>query len=124
MILYNCARCPAYCCSYARIAVTERDVERLAKHFDLPVETARRRFTKKGEEPGERVLRHAPDPHYGTACRFLDRETRRCTIYNSRPSICRSYPGDGRCGYYDFLCFERRIQEDPEFVPTAYNVPD
>ena len=27
-------------------------------------------------------------------------------------------PG-GRCGYYDFLSFERRAQEDPEYVATT-----
>ena len=26
-------------------------------------------------------------------------------------SLCRSFPG-GRCGYYDFLAFERRAQEE------------
>ena len=31
---------------------------------------------------------------------------------------CRTYPG-GRCGYYDFLAFERRTQEDPEYISTT-----
>ena len=30
--------------------------------------------------------------------------------------MCRSFPGGGRCGYYDFLSFERRAQEDDKFV--------
>jgi hypothetical protein len=33
---YSCSKCPAYCCSYPEIEVTTRDIERLAKHFDLP----------------------------------------------------------------------------------------
>jgi len=37
--------------------------------------------------------------------------------------FCRSFPGTTRCGYYDFLSFERRAQEDPEFVPTCWNGP-
>ena len=41
-------------------------------------------------------------------------------IYAARPAHCRSYPG-GRCGYYDFLSFERAAQEDPEFVATTWN---
>jgi len=36
-------------------------------------------------------------------------------------AICRSYPGDGRCGYYDFLSAERRHQEDPELVAVTNN---
>ena len=31
--MYNCSKCPGYCCSYPLIALTKRDVERLAKHF-------------------------------------------------------------------------------------------
>lgn len=117
---YNCDRCPAYCCSYPRIPVEEADVHRLALHLNLPFETVARKFTKKGDEPGEVILRHKPDPIYGTACKFLDRTTRRCTVYEGRPAICRNYPG-ARCGYYDFLSFERRAQEDPEFIPSTFN---
>lgn len=121
---YNCNRCPSYCCSYTRIAVEGSDVRRLARHFGLTPEAAARKFTKKGDEPGEVILRHKPDAIYGTVCQFLDTETRRCTVYEARPKICRTYPGTVRCGYYDFLCFERRAQEDPEFVPSTYNKPE
>lgn len=118
-IFYNCGKCPAYCCSYPRVIVTPEDVARLAKHFGISAKKARKRFTKKGEEKGERILRHQEDHVYDSVCRFLDRETRGCTIYEARPGICREYPGGGRCGYYDFLSFERRAQEDPDFIPLT-----
>lgn len=118
-IFFNCDKCPAYCCSYPRIQVTRGDIERLAKHHGVSFKKARKRFTKKGEEKGERVLRHQKDHIYESVCRFLDTETRQCTIYEGRPEICRDYPGSSRCGYYDFLSFERRAQEDPDFIPSA-----
>ncbi len=118
-VFYNCDKCPAYCCSYPRIVTTRADIRRLAKRFELTFEQARERFTKDGEEKGERVLRHRHDHIYDSVCRFLDRETRQCTIYDARPGICREYPGSTRCGYYDFLSFERRAQEDPDFIPSA-----
>jgi hypothetical protein len=118
-ISYDCDKCPAYCCSYPRIQVTKRDIQRLAEHHGLTFEVARERFTKKGEEKGERVLRHQQDHIYASVCRFLDTETRRCTIYQGRPAICREYPGSSRCGYYDFLRFERSAQVDPDFIPSA-----
>lgn len=121
-VLYDCNKCPAYCCSYPRIIVTPKDIRRLAKYFKISSEAARKKFTRKGEEPGERILRHKKDETYGTACRFLDRESRMCTIYDARPEICGDYPGTLRCGYWDFVKFERGLQEDPEFIPTAYNV--
>ena len=119
-VLYDCSRCPAYCCTYARIGVTPRDIARLAARFAVTVEEATRRFTQKGYEKGERILRHRKDEIFGTACRFLDKETRKCTIYEHRPSICRAYPATRRCGYYEFLKFERNAQEDPELAVTAW----
>jgi Fe-S-cluster containining protein len=118
-VFYNCDKCPAYCCSYPRVRVTPRDIQRLAKHFGIRYEKARKRFTKMGDGRGERVLRHQQDHIYESVCRFLDTDTRQCTIYEGRPKICRDYPGSTRCGYYDFLSFERRIQDNPEFIPSA-----
>jgi len=116
---YNCARCPAYCCTYARIPVERRDLVRLGKRFGLLPETIRRRFTDPGEEPGELILRHKKDPIFGTACTFLDLETRRCTVYEHRPGICKDHPGTVRCGYYEMLRFERWMQGDPKLIVKA-----
>ncbi len=113
--LYDCLSCPAYCCSYDRISVNKRDLSRLAKHFELSPEVAEERFTKTVE--GERVLRHQKDSVFGSVCMFLDTKTRRCTIYEARPGVCHEYPDRPRCGYYDFLRWERKFQDDKEFVP-------
>lgn len=112
---YDCIKCPAYCCSYDRIIVENKDLARLGRHFGIDTDTARRRFTKQVE--GEQVLRHQKDKIYGTICMFLDTKTRRCTIYDARPGVCHEYPDRPRCGYYDFLKWERRHQEDEEFIP-------
>jgi uncharacterized protein len=112
---YDCLKCPAYCCSYERIIVENRDLKRLARKFDIDVETARKRFTKIRD--GEQVLRHQKDAIYGSICMFLDTKTRRCTIYDARPGVCHEYPDKARCGYYDFLRWERNHQEDPDFIP-------
>lgn len=119
MALYNCAKCPGYCCSYPLIPLTKRDVERLAKHFGLSFREAKRKFTV--ERWGAKYsMRRKADKIFGRICRFFDTEERRCTIYKARPATCRSYPG-GRCGYYDFLSSERNIQDDPEHIATTWN---
>ena len=43
--MYNCKKCPGYCCSYPLIALDKRDVERLAKHFGLTFRQAKAKFT-------------------------------------------------------------------------------
>jgi Fe-S-cluster containining protein len=116
-VLFNCLKCPAYCCSYDRIEVTRRDVARLARHFGLTYEEAEQRYTKIAY--GERVLRHQKDHIFKRVCQFLDTDERRCTIYHARPGVCREYPDSKRCGYYDFLASERRRQQDEEFIPSA-----
>ncbi len=117
---YDCEKCPAFCCTYPHTPVTARDLRRIARHLDIDVESAGRRFTKRGLDPESRILKHRPDNAFLTACHFLDSDTRSCTIYEARPAACREYPGTQRCGYYDFLSAERRRQEDPDLVLAAW----
>jgi Fe-S-cluster containining protein len=115
---FDCAKCPAYCCSiYDRVQVTKRDINRLAKHFGVSYETARRRYTTQWED--ERVLKRVKDVIFPETCTFLDQKTRGCTIYHARPAVCREYPGRPRCAYYDVLQFERRQQGDETVIPVV-----
>ena len=115
---YNCAKCPAYCCSiYERVQVTKGDIRSLAVHFRVDVETARQRFTTTWQ--GEQILRRKKDPIFGKACKFLDPATRQCTIYDARPLVCRNFPDRVRCAYYDLLQFERIQQGDDTVVPLV-----
>ena len=54
-------KCPAYCCSYEHIPLTDEDIRRLGKHFGLDEAEARKKFSKKGDEENPRVLRHKAD---------------------------------------------------------------
>jgi uncharacterized protein len=115
---YDCTKCPGYCCSiYERVQVSKRDLNRLASYFNLTPEAAADRFTKLNGK--ERILRRKADPIFGKACKFLNPETRRCTIYHARPAVCREYPARARCAYYDMLQFERIQQGDHEALPLV-----
>jgi Fe-S-cluster containining protein len=113
---YSCAKCPAYCCSYPEIEVTRRDLARLARHLQLTFAEAEARFTKYDAKEGVRLLRHQKDRIFDSVCTFLDQKTRRCTVYDARPGVCRDYPDSPRCGYYEFLKFERTHQGDEKFI--------
>ena len=95
------------------------DIARIAKHFGVSTRKATERYTKFESTGKVRVMRHRSDKHFVTACMMLDQETRRCTIYEARPGVCRKYPDSSRCGYYDFLRFERNQQGDDEHVATT-----
>lgn len=117
--LYDCVKCTAYCCTYTHIPVNKTDLKRLAKYHGISVEKAEKKFTKKGDKENPRVIRHADDEHFITACMFLDQKTRNCTIYEGRMKICREFPTQKRCGYYEFLKWEREVQDDPTWVATT-----
>lgn len=113
---YDCSKCPGYCCSYPLIEVSRSDIARLAKHFGIDHATAQERFTKYDVEEKARGLRHQKDEFFGQVCRFFDTKERRCTVYEARPETCRGYPYSKTCGYYGFLKFERKLQDDDKFV--------
>ena len=114
---YDCSKCPGYCCSYDQIEVSQHDIKRLAKHLQLTFKQTEARYTKIDD--GKVVLRHHQDEHFKTICVFFDREARRCTVYTARPHPCRTYPYGAKCGYYEFLKFEREHQADEEFIATT-----
>jgi Fe-S-cluster containining protein len=119
-VYFDCSKCPAYCCAiYERVQVSKRDLNRLAKYFELTPEAAEKRYTKIDRSSGERVLRRKKDVIFEQACMFLDPETRGCTIYHARPAVCREYPDRSRCSYYDLLKFERNQQDDQTVLPLV-----
>ncbi|HUS95546.1 MAG TPA: YkgJ family cysteine cluster protein, partial [Hyphomicrobiaceae bacterium] len=100
------------------ISLTKPDVQRLAKHHGITFDKAEARFTRSGHGY-KRIMKRKKDKHFGRICRFFDTDARRCTVYKARPGVCRTFPASKRCGYYDFLTFERHHQKDPEFVATT-----
>ena len=116
-VFYNCVKCPAYCCSYDRVEVSNRDLLKLARHFGIWFEQAEQRYTKSS--PIGPILRQKRDHIFKMVCEFLDRDTRECTIHELRPAVCQNYPNTRRCVYYDSLASERRRQCDDEYIPDA-----
>ncbi len=116
---YDCSKCPGYCCSYPLIEVGKRDIQRLAKHFGITYLQAETRYTRFDRSEKVRSLRQQEDLHFGRICKLFDTKKRQCTVYESRPAVCREYPDGKRCGYFEFLQFEREHQDDPTFVATT-----
>jgi hypothetical protein len=114
-VRYSCDKCPGYCCSYTEIEINTRDVERLARYFELSYAAAEERFTKTNAK-GVMMMRHRKDKIFDSICAQFDQEERRCTVYHARPGVCRQYPDSTRCGYYEFLKFEREQQGDEKLV--------
>lgn len=109
---YDCEACPSYCCAYPIIPVTVADIRRFAKALGLTYEEARARHTER-EGRNRRKLRQRRDPKFDAhACTFLDRRTRLCRIYGSRPEVCSSHPGDD-CEWHDRRLLETLAKGRP-----------
>jgi hypothetical protein len=79
----DCTTC-ANCCRVAKVEVTDRDVERLARHLRLPLAEFLAAYTE--EDESGRNLKWTE----GSGCVFL--EGNECTVYDVRPDNCVRFP--------------------------------
>lgn len=79
----DCTVC-ANCCRVAAVDVTERDVDKLARHLNLTVAAFREQYTVRDEE-GAVVLRRDEN-----GCVFL--KGTECAVYEARPATCVDFP--------------------------------
>lgn len=86
----DCLKC-ANCCKTTGPLFTERDIERIAKHFRMKVADFEAKYLRVDED-GDKVLQTLP-------CPFLDAENY-CLIYEVRPKACQEYPHTDRKKIY------------------------
>ncbi|HTX36574.1 MAG TPA: YkgJ family cysteine cluster protein [Bryobacteraceae bacterium] len=84
----DCTQC-ASCCKVATTSVSDRDVERLARHLGISREKFVAEYTMHDAgEPlhGGRILRRTKEG----GCVFL--EGNLCSLYEARPETCQRFP--------------------------------
>lgn len=90
-VVFQCARCGQCCQGEGYTIVDDQDINRIADGMGLTPEKIREAFTVSDHEsrPGIRIIKMiGPD----NLCAFYDAESKCCTIYESRPAICRLHP--------------------------------
>jgi len=80
----DCTAC-ANCCRVATVRLSERDVERLARHLRIQPARFLAEYTVESVSEG-RILRRSVE----TGCVFLSGNE--CAIYDARPDICQRFP--------------------------------
>ena len=80
----DCTEC-ANCCKVATVQLSERDVERLARHLRIKRDRFLADYTTESEAEGL-ILRRSRE----SGCVFLS--GRDCTVYEARPDICQRFP--------------------------------
>ena len=83
---FRCTGCGACCRGQGRVEVSDLEIERLAAHQDVTDDQFRTMYTRTGRK-GTIELRDKRNHD----CIFYDPE-RGCTVYEARPTQCRTYP--------------------------------
>lgn len=106
----DCLIC-ANCCKTTSPILTNKDIERLSKHFRLT--------------PGKFIDKYVQidgDQDYvfqGIPCPFLDETDNYCLVYDQRPKACREFPHTNRKKFYQIN--DLTIQ-NVKICPAVYEV--
>ena len=100
-----CSYCPGKCCRYFALPI---DTPESQKEYDnMRWYLLHERAAIFVDDGTWYLLVYSP-------CNFLDKETNLCSIYETRPNICREYSSD-ECEYEDYLVYDQYF-ELPEQV--------
>jgi Fe-S-cluster containining protein len=105
----DCFEC-ANCCKTTGPLFTDKDVERIAKHFKM-----------KGHQFIETYLRIDEDNDYvlkSVPCTFLGADNY-CSIYDVRPKACREFPHTDR---KKFQQISNLTLKNVTICPAAFNI--
>ena len=84
---FTCTGC-GNCCTGAPgyVWVRDEDIERLATHLGLDVDTFERRYVRRVG------IRKSLLEYSDGDCVFFDPKNRNCSVYEARPLQCRTWP--------------------------------
>ncbi|MGB8705563.1 MAG: YkgJ family cysteine cluster protein [Gillisia sp.] len=105
----NCLDC-ANCCKTTGPLFTNKDIERISKHFRMKPSGFIDRYLQIDEDK-DYVLQKVP-------CEFLGADNY-CSIYEVRPKACREYPHTDR---KDFHKISNLTIKNTAICPAAYNI--
>ena len=105
----DCLEC-GNCCKTTSPIFTDKDIERIAKHFKMKIYDFTTQFLDIDED-NYYVLKSAP-------CTFLAADNY-CSIYEVRPKACREYPHTDR---KKFQQISNLTLENVTICPAAFNI--
>jgi len=103
-----CDHCQACCCSL-QVEVKSQDLIRMQLIDEFELDENPKKIAKRLKKAGVVEHFHSKSETYSLSrmangdCLYLDKRSRRCTIYTIRPDTCRQHPKVGpRSGFCAF----------------------
>ena len=106
---FDCLDC-ASCCKTIGPQLTNKDIERLAKHLKMKLADFMSQYILTDED-GDYVFKDHP-------CPFLLPDNY-CIVYENRPKACREYPHTDRKRFYQILELSHK---NCETCPVVYDI--
>jgi uncharacterized protein len=107
----DCTVC-ANCCRVATVRISDRDIDRLARHLSIKRSEFLSEYAKESDEEGRILNRNEG------GCVFLEGNT--CTVYDARPETCERFPhvvrGNGSIASRMWQFIDRAC-----YCPIVYN---
>ncbi|MFH6768172.1 YkgJ family cysteine cluster protein [Gaetbulibacter aquiaggeris] len=105
----DCLKC-ANCCKTTGPLFTDKDIERISKHFKLKPQQFISQYLRMDEE-NDYVLQNVP-------CAFLSADNY-CSIYEVRPKACSEFPHTDR---KKFQQISNLTLKNVAICPAAFNI--
>ncbi len=106
----DCLDC-GNCCKTTSPIFTDKDTERISKHFRMKVIDFTNTYLQRDED-NFMVLKSSP-------CFFLDESDNTCSIYDVRPKACAEYPHTNR---RKFIGITDLTLENTFVCPATYTI--
>ncbi|MDR0200304.1 MAG: YkgJ family cysteine cluster protein [Streptococcaceae bacterium] len=103
----DCTQC-ANCCKTLGPLFTEADIERIAKHLHMSLQSFEATYLRVDED-GDKVFQSMPCPFLG--------DDNLCRIYDVRPKACREFPHTDRKKIYQI---NHLTIKNTLYCPAAY----
>ncbi len=105
----DCLEC-ANCCKTTGPLFTDKDIDRLAKHFKMKAADFIEKYLRVDED-GDFVLQSVPCPFLGS--------DNYCSVYENRPKACREFPHTDRNRMHQILDLTRK---NVEVCPAVFQM--
>ena len=105
----DCLECAA-CCKSLGPRITDKDIQRLAKHLRQKEVDFMEQYLRLDED-GDYVFKQMP-------CPFL-MDDNYCSVYEYRPKACREYPHTDRVNFYQI---HKLSIKNSETCPAVYEI--
>jgi len=106
----KCSQCEGNCCigESGYIWITKQECKKLASHLNISIEELGDKYLfKVGYKYSIKEKQISPTSY---ACEFFDLEKKQCSIYEARPSQCRTFP------FWEY--FKNNIEEVKQECPA------